>query len=126
MQRLNKERSRGVVAEADEKAVAADCAAELDQYEVLQLELRAPNGMPIPTEDIFVRDTEYLMALARDADEEVDSTDVATDGVVDEDDLAALEELAFEDDMPWAQPSSDQKPVRFQLHVRLVEEWAIP
>lgn len=100
--RLNREKSQGTADASDEKALFADLAAEQDQYEPLVLELRAPNGAVIATEDIWVRDVEYLLAIGAEADEELPGVDAAPDDSLDADDVAAVEEMLerFEEDHP--------------------------
>ena len=128
--RVNNERSRGTVDPSDEKTLFADLAAEQDQHEALILELHAPNGSVIATESIYVTDTDYLRAMDSEPDKEDASPPVvALEGVLDPDDLAALEqelEELEEDHPPWAQPAPAREPVRFQISVTLKDEWAIP
>jgi hypothetical protein len=130
MRRLNGERERGTVDSSDEKTLLADLAAEQDQYDALALEIRAPNGSVIATESIHVTDTDYLLAIAREQDEEDElSGDVAPEDVLEAEDLAALDqqlEELEEDDPPWAQPAPQREPARFQISVTLKDEWAIP
>jgi hypothetical protein len=52
---------------SDETA-RADLLAAVDQEEALELELRGENGSVIPTEDIGIIDTHYLLSLARRED----------------------------------------------------------
>ena len=127
--RVNHERSPGTVDPSDEKTVFADLAAEHDQYEALALELRAPNGSVIATDSIFVTDTDYLLAIGSEPDEEDASPPVVeVEGVLDPDDLAALEHelLEFEEDHPpWAQSAPAREPARFQISVTLKDQWAV-
>jgi hypothetical protein len=112
------------------KSLTADLAAERDQYEILALEVRASDGSVIPTEDVYIRDTEYLLAIAHESDEEDESpADVALDDMLNPEDLKALEEQLIElreDFPPWASDVPEREPVRFQLYVRLQNEWSIP
>jgi len=128
--RLNHERSRGTIEPSDEKTLFADLAAEHDQHEALALELQAPNGSVVATESIFITDTDYLLAIDSEREEEdASSPVVAPEDVLDSDDLAALElelEEFEEDHPPWAQPATEREPVRFQISVTLKDEWAIP
>lgn len=128
--RLIIEKSHGPIDPSDQRTLFADLAAERDQHEALALELHAPDGSVIATESITVTDTDYLLAIGSDPFEEDTSPPVdALEGVLDSDDLAALErELeAFEaDHPPWAQPATEREPVRFQISVMLKDEWAIP
>lgn len=129
--RLSREKSRGQVLASADNALFADLAAERDQYEALALELRAPNGTVVPTEDIYVRDTWYLLAIGFEADEE-DELAVMNDTpehVRDSDDATGMDVLLEElenDLLPWEQTAPAREPPRFQLFVKLVDEWAIP
>ena len=128
--RLKNGKSRGTNDTSDEKTFFADLAAEHDQHEALALELHAPDGSVIATESITVTDTDYLRAIGSEPDEEDASPPVvAWEGVLDSDDLAALEhqlEEFEEDHPPWAQPATERESVRFQVSVTLKDEWAIP
>lgn len=116
--------------EASEQALRADLAALRDQYDVLALELRAPNGEVIPTDDIHVTDTEFLLAIDRERDEEAESameddSDDDPDSVLAadlEDQLAAL----VVERPPWLPEAPHRPPARFQLSVTLTDEWSIP
>jgi hypothetical protein len=117
--------------ESDEKSLVADLAAERDQYESLDLELRAPDGRVIPSEDIYIRDTEFLLAIdeERDDDDEESLKDLTLVDILDSEDLEAFEtqlkDLA-EDPEPWVSDDQPREPARFQLYVRLQDEWSIP
>jgi hypothetical protein len=131
VRRLNREKSQGTVDTSDEETLFADLAAERDQHAALALELRAPNGAVIETEDISVLDAEYLLAIGFEADEEDELTmvDDAPGESLDPDDAAVVEEMLedFEQDHPhWLQPAPDREPVRFQISVTLKDEWVIP
>ena len=94
-----------------------------DQYDALALELRAPNGVVIPTEDIQVTDTEFLLAIDRERDEEEkSSTEDAMDGGLDPDFLADLVDQLAEslaEPPPWLPEVPEHPPARFQLAVTL-------
>ena len=129
--RLNREKSQGTVDTSDEETLSADLAAERDQYEALALELRAPNGVVIATEDIYISDAEYLLAIGFEADEEDELTvvDATPADALDPDNGAAVEEMLeeFEEDHPlWAQPAPERQRARFQLSVELTDGWSIP
>jgi hypothetical protein len=128
VRRSLEQRGYGARCEEDEATLRADLAAEHDQYQSLALELRAPDGTVILTEDIHVRDTHYLMAIADECeDEEADFGDSGPEGLVD--DPADVEELLADFDLepePWEQEQPEREPVRFQLHVMLQNEWSIP
>lgn len=121
MKRANESVARGVPDASADEALYADMASEADQYEALALELRGPDGTVIPTEEIWVRDTEFLMSIADESDEEK--------APLSAEDEAAVQELIaeFEEDHPpWAVDGPAREPVRFQVHVRLLDDWAIP
>lgn len=111
------------VPESEMNELLADMNSAHDQEQALGMELHAPDGSVIPTEDIYVVDTEYLLAIAKECEEEDD------DIVLSDEDQAAVDEMLeeWEDDHPpWAQPEPEREPERFQIHVRLVDQWAIP
>lgn len=127
--RVNMERS-GSHDESSEQTLRADLTALNDQYEALALELRAPNGEVIPTDDIHVTDTEFLLAIDRERDEaQESSTEDAINGGQDPDFLAdfvdELAELAVEHPS-WLPEAPERPPARFQLSVTLTNEWSIP
>jgi hypothetical protein len=128
--RLCKGKTKGELEESDMKTLLADLDAQRDQHDALAFELRATDGSVIPTESIHVTDTEYLLAIARERDEEDESSpDVRPEDVLDSDDLAALEEqlAEFEEDHPpWLPDAPEREPARFQIAVMLKDEWAIP
>ena len=74
-------------------------------------------------------DTDYLLSIAWERDEEDESlADGELEDALDPEDLAALEDQLAEleeDHPPWAQ-RPEREPARFQLSVRLKNEWAIP
>jgi hypothetical protein len=117
--------------QATEADLVADSAAERDQYDSLALELRAPDGRVIPTEDIYIRDTAFNLAIdeERDDNEEESLTDLTLIDVLRPEDLETFEaqliDLA-EDPPPWVSDEQPQEPVRFQLYVRLENAWSIP
>ena len=121
-------RANGADDELEKKTLHADLAAEEDQYAALALELRAPNGSVIGTEGIHVTDTEYLLNIDRERQDEDESLEES--GTEDDLDFdSALEDLAEEfeaDHPPWASEGPERPPARFQLYVTLTDEWAIP
>ena len=127
MRRLNK----NPLEDSDRKTLDADLAAQQDQYEALALELRAPDGSVIPTDDIYVSDTEYLIKIGQEAFEE-DENELANaplDHGLSPDDLKALEDdlAQLEQDFPpWMADEPAREPVRFQISVMLKNEWSIP
>jgi hypothetical protein len=117
----------------------ADSKAVQDQCEALELVLRGPDGVVIPTESIGIQDTEFLLALAEEAVDEFESDVILPDGA-DSERLAEIEHEAAildevcdelddpEDDFeaavsePWDEPTFP----RYQIQIRLVDEWSIP
>jgi hypothetical protein len=119
------EKSESPVPESELKELMADYDAARDQEEALAMELRAPDGSVIPTTDIYVLDTEYLIAIGREAEEEDESAEI----VLSEEDQAAVDEMLAEweeDHPPWAQQEPEREPERYQIHVTLVDQWSIP
>jgi hypothetical protein len=116
--------------ESSEPTLRADLSALHDQYDALALELRAPNGEVIPTDDIHVTDTEWLLAIDRERHgEEESSTEDAMDGGQDPDFLAdAVDQLAeWVVEHPSWLPEPPERPfARFQISVTLIDEWSIP
>lgn len=118
-------KSERPVPESEMNELLADMNAAQDQEEALAMELRAPDGSVIPTEDIWVVDTEYLLAI----DKESESDDDSAEEPLSEEDQAAVDEMLEEweeDHPPWARQEPEREPERFQIHVRLVDQWAIP
>jgi hypothetical protein len=120
----------GTVEEVELKTLYADLAAQHDQYEALALELHAPNGSLIPTDDINVTDTHYLLKIDREReDEDKNLPEGALDTDLDPDVLAALEEQMqelAEDNPPWVSREPEREPARYQISVVLKDEWSIP
>jgi len=116
----------------------ADYQSACDEEAALALELRGPDGEVIPTEDIAVRDTEFLIAWS----EERAQHDAATIGALDDEDdvlpwesseddfdedalIAELEALSADDTDGWRQ--REERPwMHYQLQVKLVHDWSIP
>ena len=127
--RVNMERSDSGV-ESSEPTLRADLSALQDQYDAIALELRAPNGQVIRTDDIHVTDTEFLLAIDRERDEEEESSSEDTiNGGLDPDFLADPEDQLAEhaSEHPSWRPEAPERPfARFQLSVTLIDEWSIP
>jgi hypothetical protein len=107
----------------------ADFAAAVDQEAALELELRGPDGAVIPTEDIGVRDTEYLLAAY--ADEEFDfDDDTVYDAELEaelEEDLQLMEESRRYGSAWSSSAADDETPLpRYQIQVHLFDDWVIP
>jgi hypothetical protein len=113
----------------------ADLAAAEDRYNALELELRAPDGTPIPTEWIDLRDTEWLLTLT---DEDLEETGVDLDFSSEEEDdfgdpppgfdelpdFDLEADLAFDDeDAPWR---PERVFPRYQVQVMLRDDAAVP
>jgi len=119
----------------------ADMLAAIEHERGLSLELRGPDGKVIPTEDIFIQDSEYLLSLADEADEEdfyKNTWDETMDLELDEELQASVDhdlEILFPsggvDDWEsgdWV-PERDEEPVdfpRYQIHVRLINDSDVP
>jgi len=119
----------------------ADMLAAIEHERGLSLELRGPDGKVIPTESIFVQDSEYLLSLADKADEEEfykNTWDETTDLELDEELQASVEhdlEILFPsggvddwESSDWV-PESDEAPAdfpRYQIHVRLINDSDVP
>jgi hypothetical protein len=112
----------------------ADYAAAQVHEDSLELELRGPDGLVVPTEWIDIRDTHYLLALAQEAE---DVPGPLFDEEEDPELMAAIEhdeallrfqfddELAseLESDEPW----QEEAPFpRYQIQVRLLDDASIP
>lgn len=116
----------------------ADIAEAIVHAESLELELRGPDGRVIPTEWVDVRDTEFLLSLAREGEDFEDplaDPDPEIQAAV-EHDLALLDEWAEarepdgfwrdydeDGDQPWVEPKSCP---RYQIQVRLLDDAAVP
>jgi hypothetical protein len=109
---------------ADETA-RADCLAAFDQEQALALELRGPDGATIPTEDIAVVDTHYLLSIPPDDAPETNDVLYCSDSEIEE----MMEEwdedgidLGVSD--PLLQDESEHP--QYQLQVRLVDAISVP
>ncbi len=104
----------------DVEGIRVDLDAATDRIAALDLELRSPEGTVLAVEDIGINDTERLMQLARDTedDQELDDLD-ELDELSDElkaDIAHDLEILRFDDfeadeDQPW----EETKFPRYQI-----------
>lgn len=144
--------------ERDEKAQNrlpeyADFLSACDEEAAMALELRGPDGNVIPTEDVAVRDTEWVLATfgehgsMTDPEEPIseadepgrdsasssgEQTDTWNDsdgvGLTEEELLAEFEALAVEDaaDLAWRPPREERQWMRYQLQVELIDDWSIP
>jgi hypothetical protein len=116
----------------------ADVLAAYAKAEALNFELRRPDGSRVPVEDIFVRDTQVMLAWAELADEEqagswLDELDAEPDPELEtaiEHDLAIFEEWEEEWDKEeagrYTEFDEQLELPRFQIHVQLVDPEAIP
>jgi hypothetical protein len=94
----------------------ADLAAAQNHSDALALELRGPDGSVILTEWIDVRDTEFLLSLARDDELEMTEGDgVSWDDVEEE----------YDGDFDVDYGSEEPFP-RYQLQVMLRDDAAVP
>ena len=114
---------------SDLSTLNADLAAQFDQYAAVGLEVRAPNGSVIPTEDIYVSDTDYLVSISGDADADDEGEPDAALQESIEHDLRVLEEhwaRMEAEHPPWLPKPPEREPARFQVFVKLTSEWSIP
>lgn len=141
---------------ADEKAFFmlpeyADYRSACDEEAAMALELRGPGGEVIPTEDIAVRDTEWVLATfgekstlteeeisdadapkrnaGQSTDENPDAWDDSDDADLSEEEMVAeLEALSVDDaaDLAWRPPREERQWMRYQLQVTLIHDWSIP
>jgi hypothetical protein len=121
---------------------SADIAAAMTHCESLQLELRRPDGSIVPTEWIHIQDTELLLALAEEAEEEFDFEE--PDPILgDPADLQLLKDMEHDaellDEMMEADAADaraagihvpyeweEQTFPRYQIQIRLLDDRAIP
>ena len=129
----------GVQATPHHASISADLAAAGDYLDALALELRRSDGSTVPTEQIDVTDTEFLVAFGALEDERPDdsrgdelrvSFDPETD--TDDSDEDEGDDDLFEDPDPlglglggWKDRPARTLP-RFQLHVTLLDEADLP
>jgi hypothetical protein len=115
----------------------ADMLAAMEHERGLSLELRGPDGTVIPTEDIFIQDSEYLLSLADHADENrsfEEMFDEPTDPELEEAIAHDMELLFGPDGMidDWQSGNwvpEDDEPAdlpRYQIHVRLINDADVP
>lgn len=106
----------------------ADVLAAVDRVEALEMELRGPDGCVIPTEDINVVDTHYLLSL---------STRESVDDAKDEEPLTPEQEAEIEefvqawleehkDDVPSSGEDEEVDLPQYQLQVTLVDDRDVP
>jgi hypothetical protein len=110
----------------------------IERSEALRLELRGPDGEVIPTEDLWIQDSEYLLALAREeplpepTDEELEELAELEEMEVeawDPENDAALAELPDVDE-PFERDFDDEAEERewprFQVMLVLVDDADVP
>lgn len=114
----------------------ADFMEAATHAESLELQLRGPDGRVIPTERIAVQDTEFLLSLARDAEQEADAGihewDPELEAMMEHD--CALDDEWLEGEEPeglwddYGDPVPEEKGTfpRYQIQVRLLDASAIP
>jgi hypothetical protein len=107
-----------------------DYVSAIDEAEAMVLELRGPDGQVIPTEWIGVRDVVFLISLARESEAESELVDDATEAWdPDNDEGGPFEDELDEDgwDTPAIpEPDTGHPEAKFQLHVMLLDDAAIP
>jgi hypothetical protein len=108
----------------------ADLAEAFQHLSSLDLEVRRQDGTVVPTDDIGIQDSQQLLELIHEAEEDFD--DLVEDGL---DDLidAGFDDLVDEwepDERTQGQwtPAEDEDPQRprYQIHLSLVRDDAIP
>jgi hypothetical protein len=128
----------------------ADLAEAFQHLSAFALELRREDGSVVPTSDIGIQDTEVLLGLAREAEEEMQAAGWSPEADLDEDALAGDELLEDElagdaayielfgdterqrsvvEDVTLERTPDDAAETRFpryQIHVLLLESDAIP
>ena len=107
----------------------ADLAAQQNHYDALAMELHTSDGVAIPTDDIWVTDTECLIAMGQEADEEDEMPLSAEAEARVEAAVKEIEEHLRELDKnspPWLPEAPERVPVRFQLSVLIKNQWSIP
>jgi hypothetical protein len=104
----------------------ADILAALDAEHALELELRGPSGDRIPTEDIGIRDTHYLLSIPQNdrPDEELGELTPEQQAEIDE----WVAEIKAEHPEWLSEPETEAEVEfpRYQIQVRLVDHDAIP
>lgn len=124
-------------------ALPPELAEALENVGALELTLHREDGSIVPTEVIGLQDTEQLQVMARMhlSDDEPalsypdDDPDAQLDAelreAIEHDVAEMLEAHDFDDDEPWRdQPWRDAPPPtewpRYQVQLRLVNEWDVP
>lgn len=97
----------------------------------LTLELRDDQGAVIPTEEIFVRDVEYVMSLVEAQQPEPELTEEELEEMQQEfEEEVSLLGGSHDLDEALFDRAQDRPPrqewTRFQIHVRLVDDASIP
>jgi hypothetical protein len=114
----------------------ADIEAAENRSEALALELRDANGAVIPTEYVSIRDTYLILQMSEEREALNERhADIFGEEMLDpeleadiEHDLALFESDDFFDDFdsePW-RPDGEPELPRYQIHVSLLHEGAIP
>jgi hypothetical protein len=105
----------------------ADILAAVDAEEALELEVRGPDGKRVETEEVWVVDTHYLLAIAQTDpldDEEMDELTPEQEAEVEEWVAEWREARAGEE---WRESEDEEVEFpRYQLQLRLVDHDAIP
>jgi len=100
----------------------ADLCSAVDQEKALELELRAPNGAVIATEDIGVIDTHYLMSLAEYGHHDDDILDADPEAEIETFEVWSAENPSV---AQWS-PAEESDFPRYQIQVHLVDGDSIP
>jgi hypothetical protein len=104
-------------------------AAVLDWHGQVNLELRYPDGSVVPTEWIGIQDTERLLALAAEEEEEaIDADQWFDDHGADEPEWMQTREPDWTatENPDWIPDVDDADLPRYQILVRLAAPSAIP
>jgi len=105
----------------------ADVMAAWDQEQALELELRREDGTVIPTSDIGIIDTHYLLSIPDSMDEEEDEYELTPEQEAEIEEIVA--EFRAE---AWSRPAVDEDEEeetefpQYQVQVRLIDQYAVP
>jgi hypothetical protein len=106
-----------------DETARADILAAADRADALELELRAPNGARIETEDIGIIDTHYLESLADCAEASDDEREELAAADLEEIE-SIVEECCADEDEAWSEETVAFP--RYQIQVRLVDDASVP
>jgi len=111
----------------------ADLEAACAHEEGLALELRDRDGKVIPTKEIWVQDTEYLLSIPDDTEarirEETIDRELGAEFLAEVKALLIAGDDAQPDFEAPSEEEGEEEPMefpRYQIHVRLVDEASVP